>query len=66
MAMTMRSLNDVPPAERDEYLADMGEMLEDGTLTEEEAAYIVFGPDPIYGWMASQDSQMVPARPQLI
>lgn len=63
--MDTRSLSEVPLSQRNDFLADMGELLANDKLTEEQAAIIVFGPDPLYSWMAEQDGQMAQAR-QLI
>jgi len=62
----MRPLSDIPLDQKDDWLADMGEKLADGTLTEEQAALLMFGDDPYYSYLADQDSHVVPARPQLI
>lgn len=50
----MKALSDIPPSERDNWKADIGQMLVDGDLTEEQAADLFFGPSPLAAWLASK------------
>lgn len=47
--MALQPMAELEPMNEDErcnYYAEIGEGLEDGTLTEEDAANLIFGPEP--------------------